>query len=196
MVGQQPGADGEGGGQRGGAGGGSAGAEDDVDGGAEAPEGARGPRRVRRGLRARARTEDDQAVGAGLGEGVEGGGTALPQGGQFGGGPGRDLRLEQGRAGADGGGGKHARSLTPGPGSRPRGRAGRRVARPGGVSGQQAEQPPAGAGWGAGAPMVGRPSMTPGAGAGAALRRAQASPARVRRTASGVPSASRWCGAA
>ncbi|MGE7083554.1 UDP-N-acetylglucosamine 1-carboxyvinyltransferase [Lysinibacillus fusiformis] len=70
MVGQEPGADGEGGGERGGAGVGGAGTEDDVDSGAEAPEGTRGPRRVRRAVLARTRTEDDQPVGAGLGAAV------------------------------------------------------------------------------------------------------------------------------
>ncbi len=69
---------------------------------------------------------------------------------------------------------------------------------PEGRGGQPRPQPPVGAGSGSGTPTFGRPSSTPlpCSAAGAALRRSQASPARVRRTALAEPSASRWCGAA
>jgi DNA-binding transcriptional ArsR family regulator len=59
----------------------------------------------------------------------------------------------------------------------------------------QEPQPSLAAGAGAG-PIVGRPSMTPFGAAGAAVLRSHASPAGVRRSPSGSPSARRWWGAA
>ncbi len=61
---------------------------------------------------------------------------------------------------------------------------------------QWVEQPLTGGGRGAGRPTAGMPSRTPGPCGGPAWRDSQASPARVRRTALGAPSATRWCGAA
>lgn len=139
------------------------------------------------------RADHDQEVGPGRGEDADRVGTGVACRVEFRRGARGDLGYQEGRAGADCCGYEHDPQPSPVAAARPR----RPDSAAGTVRAQRTEQPPVGSGSGAGAPIDGRPSITPADfSAGAALRFSQASPDRVRRTEVVGPSASRWCGAA